>query len=41
MASRDPFLSSMLAQPAARRVAAAAAVLVLLWGAIAWAIALP
>jgi len=41
MAARDPFLSSMLAQPATRRVAAAAAVLTLLWGAILWAIALP
>ncbi len=38
---RDPFRSSLMARSAAGRLGAAALVIVVLWLAIAWAVALP
>lgn len=39
-ADRDPFRHSVLGRPASARLAIVACVLVGLWGAIAWAVAL-
>ncbi len=38
---RDPFLHSVLAQPAAVRLGAVGVVLAGLWLAVAWAVSLP
>ncbi len=41
MMSRDPFQYSLMAQPAYARLLAVVGVLLCLWIAIAWAVALP
>jgi hypothetical protein len=41
MMSRDPFQFSLMAQPAYTRLFAVAGILLCLWVAIAWAVALP
>ena len=41
MAESDPFLSSLIAQPASRRVIGAVAAAACLWVAVLWAIATP
>ncbi len=41
MMSRDPFQYSLMAQPAYARLFMIVAVLLCLWLAIAWAVALP
>lgn len=39
--NRDPFLSSLMAQPSLGRLLGVAGILAALWLAIAWAVALP
>lgn len=41
MSERDPFFSSVMAQPSARRLAAVLAAIACLWLAIFWAVSLP
>jgi hypothetical protein len=40
-ANRDPFQHSVLGRPAVARLVVVACILVYLWAAIAWAVALP
>lgn len=41
MPNRDPFLSSLMAQAARRRLLGVAGILAALWLAILWAVSLP